>query len=309
MNTQNAHPTHAPAAAAGPLPSAAFIAAQFPGATEQDVALLQGALQAAYAGAEVINKAVDSASMDAGLETKSSQVDPVTATDRAAQDAIAAAVGKAFPDDALLGEEDLDSCGRTGRTWIVDPIDGTVNFLYGVPHYAVSVAVAEGPDLVAAVVHNCALNTTYMALRGGGAIRVDAAAPQQSARRLHCSSPQDLATSLVATGFSYSAARRTEQWQFLAHNAGRFRDIRRLGSAALDLCHVAEGSVDCYFERGINTWDFAAGALIAQEAGASVMLPSLHSVAADWELVAAAAPAVAHEFFGLLTTPNMTFGG
>ncbi|MEL7974752.1 inositol monophosphatase family protein [Isoptericola sp. F-RaC21] len=200
--------------------------------------------------------------------TKSSAVDPVTAMDRASEELLRARLAAERPDDAILGEEGDDVPGTSGLTWVLDPIDGTVNYLYGVASYAVSVAVVAGPPdperwtALAGCVHSVVDGRTWTAARGGGA--------ERGGRALRVSAPASLAQSLVGTGFGYAAERRARQAEVLADVLPRVRDIRRLGAAAIDLCLVAEGALDLYYERGINSWDMAAGGLVAAEAGAWV---------------------------------------
>jgi myo-inositol-1(or 4)-monophosphatase len=199
---------------------------------------------------------------------KSSAVDVVTQVDRDAETLIRGRLAELRPDDGFFGEESGGAGGTSGLTWIVDPIDGTVNYLYGIPHYAVSVAVVEGePDpqswrALAGVVVNPATTEIFSAATGAGAhlgsqaIRVAAAVPLDQA--------------LVATGFAYRAEIRAEQGAAVALLLPQVRDIRRMGTASLDLCAVACGRVNAYFERTLSPWDHAAGALIAAEAGARV---------------------------------------
>jgi myo-inositol-1(or 4)-monophosphatase len=200
--------------------------------------------------------------------TKSSDVDPVTAMDRASEELLRARLAVERPDDAILGEEGDDVPGTSGLTWVLDPIDGTVNYLYGVASYAVSVAVVAGPPApqawtaLAGAVHSIVDGRTWSAARGRGADR--------DGRVVRVGRPESLATALAGTGFGYAAERRTQQARVLTHVLPRVRDIRRLGSAAIDLCLVADGTLDLYYERGLNPWDLAAGALVAAEAGAVV---------------------------------------
>ncbi len=207
-----------------------------------------------------------------GVETKTSAVDPVTVVDRESEKFILAALQAARPADGFLGEEGSDTPGTSGVTWVVDPIDGTVNFLYGVPEYAVSVAAVYGGEPVAGAVASVARQVIYHAGQGQGAVVEDAAG---AARSLHASSQPDLALSLVATGFGYVESQRAWQGRILSEVLPRVRDIRRMGSAALDLCRVAEGSVDAYYEHGTKAWDYAAGVIIAREAGARVSHPGM----------------------------------
>lgn len=199
--------------------------------------------------------------------SKSSPEDVVTLADCETEQLIRSMIADARPSDGFLGEESGADVGTSGLTWVVDPIDGTVNYLYGVPHYAVSIAVVEGePDpltwrALAGAVVNPAINEVFTASEGGGAFL--------GTRRLHVTEAE-LPLALVATGFSYSAERRREQAEVLVRLIGEVRDIRRTGTASLDLCAVACGRVDAYYEAGLKPWDHAAGSLIAREAGARV---------------------------------------
>jgi len=224
--------------------------------------------------------------------TKSSLVDVVTHTDREVEEFIRARLARERPGDGFFGEEGEPDDSRTGLTWVVDPIDGTVNFLYGIPQWAVSVAVVEhGPDpsswrALAACVVNPLAAETFVASRGGGA--------WSSGRRLAVSTPASLSQSLVGTGFSYDADRRVEQAAVLGRFIGSVRDIRRMGAASLDLCAVADGRLDAYAERGLKPWDHAAGALVAAEAGAVV--GGEGDAPADERLTVAAAPSISDAF-------------
>ena len=194
--------------------------------------------------------------------TKTSDVDVVTESDRSAERLIRSALLDARPDDAVLGEEGDDVAGSSGVRWVVDPIDGTVNFLYGIPQYAVSIAAELDGEVVAGVVRNAATGVEYTATLGGAAERDGVAI------RVRANVP--LAERLIGTGFSYEARQRQIQAAALLRLLPRIRDIRRLGSCALDLCGVAEGSLDGYLEEGVNLWDHAAGGLVATAAGARV---------------------------------------
>ncbi|HVK22702.1 MAG TPA: inositol monophosphatase family protein [Actinokineospora sp.] len=198
------------------------------------------------------------------VDTKSTSTDVVTAADKAAEALIRDRLAGLRPDDAVLGEEDGGAVG-TGVTWVVDPIDGTVNYLYGYPWYCVSVAAQVDGVSVAGAVIEPVSGRQWTATRGGGAFL--------DGLPLTASRPESVELSLVATGFAYSRERRIAQAAVAARVAGRVRDIRRSGSSALDLCSVAAGWVDAYYERGLSAWDWAAGALIAAEAGAVVTLP------------------------------------
>ena len=200
--------------------------------------------------------------------SKSSKEDIVTHADRETEALIRRRLSEERPQDGFLGEESGADTGTSGLTWVVDPIDGTVNFLYGIPQWAISIAVVDGdPDpatwtALAGVVVNPSNGEVFTATAGGGAF-LDGIA-------IAVAAPAELSQCLVGTGFSYRAAVRSEQLAVVAGLIARVRDIRRMGSAALDLCAVACGRLNAYFERELNPWDFAAGALIATEAGARV---------------------------------------
>ena len=197
--------------------------------------------------------------------TKSSPIDVVTEADRASEELIRRRLLDARPDDGFLGEEGESRDTASGVTWVVDPIDGTVNFLYGIPQYAVSVAARVGnhqDDTVAGVVVDVASGECFTATRGGGA--------HLDGRPLRVRDVVPMSERLVATGFHYTRPVRVQQADAAARLLGEVRDIRRLGSAALDLCALAAGRLDAYVEEGLHDWDLAAGGLVASEAGARV---------------------------------------
>jgi len=204
--------------------------------------------------------------------SKSSPEDIVTQADRETELLIRGLLADARPDDGFFGEESEATPGSSGLTWVVDPIDGTVNYLYGIPAYAVSIAVVEGdPDPAnwtaqAGAVFNPVLDEMFSASAGAGSTLVTGGVT----RDLRVNTDVPLSLALAGTGFGYQAERRLWQADVLRGLIGEVRDIRRIGSAALDLCGVAAGRLDLYFERGLNPWDHAAGALIAREAGAQV---------------------------------------
>jgi myo-inositol-1(or 4)-monophosphatase len=205
------------------------------------------------------------AARESGVEvaaTKSSSVDLVTETDRAAERLVRARLARARPDDGIVGEEGDDEASRSGVTWVVDPVDGTVNFFYGIPEYAVSIAARVDGVSVAGVVVNAATGVTYSAGAGEGATR--------DGGRLRVRDVPAMEERLLLTGFGYEAHQRRIQGAAVARILPRVRDIRRRGSAALELCAVAEGTADAYIEEGLHLWDHAAGALIARESGATV---------------------------------------
>ena len=196
------------------------------------------------------------------VATKSTPTDVVTAGDRATERLIVDRLRELRPGDAILGEETGDHAGAGRVRWLLDPIDGTVNYLYGIPHYAVSLAVEIDGEVVAGVVRNPVSGEEWTAVAGEGAYR--------EGRRISGSAATDLSQSLVATGFGYDSARRAYQARVLAALVDGIRDIRRFGAAAIDLCYVAEGRVDAFYEKGLAPWDLAAGGLIAREAGVRV---------------------------------------
>jgi myo-inositol-1(or 4)-monophosphatase len=224
--------------------------------------------------------------------TKSSPTDVVTVMDTAAERFIVDALLRARPDDAVLGEEGGASRPTgTGVRWVIDPIDGTVNYLYRLPPYAVSIAAEVDGTVVAGVVHAPELGETFTASRGGGAFL-------NGARLRVSASPPSPDRALVATGFGYEATHRARQAQVLAGLLPRVRDMRRLGAASVDLCYVAAGRVDAYYERGLNAWDLAAGGLVAAEAGAVVR--GLAGRPAGPDLVLAAPPGLFEQLHDLL---------
>lgn len=197
------------------------------------------------------------------LDTKSTPTDVVTEMDRRAEELIRKRLLSARPGDAVLGEEGGEEAG-TGRgvRWIVDPIDGTVNYLYGRREWAVSIAAESGGRIVAGAVVAPRLGETYTAVAGGGAFCNGAP--------LRVGDPPGIALALVATGFGYDPRRRARQAEVLRSVLPRVRDIRRGGAAAIDICSLARGRADAYYERGLNPWDWAAAALVAREAGLRV---------------------------------------
>jgi myo-inositol-1(or 4)-monophosphatase len=263
--------------------------------------LLDRAVAAARAGAQLAaGLRVDGVG---GTATKSTDTDLVTAADLAVEDLLRRMLLDGHVDDTLLGEEggELGGDGRTAETavrWIVDPIDGTVNYVYGLPQYAVSVAAEVAGHVLAGVVVNAATGEEWTAVRGGGAWR--------AGTRLTGSTELALEQALIATGFGYHAARRAYQAEVLAGVLPRVRDIRRLGAAALDLCAAAEGWVDAYFEKGLNPWDHAAGGLVAREAG--LLVTGLRGQPPDRAMVVAGPPALHQQLHDLLVGLNADGG-
>ncbi len=230
------------------------------------------------------------------VAVKSSPVDVVTAVDTASEHLIVGRLLGARPDDGVLGEEGAERSGTSGVRWVVDPIDGTVNFLYDLPAYAVSIAAEVDGVVRAGVVLNVATGELFTAVAGGGAFLATPAAPEPV--RLTAGGATTLEQSLVATGFGYRVEQRRAQGAVVAALLPRVRDIRRHGSAALELCAAAAGRVDAYYEADLKPWDHAAGALIAAEAGAVVT--GLAGRPLGEPMVVAAAPGIAEAFLDLL---------
>jgi len=224
--------------------------------------------------------------------TKSSSTDVVTVMDQRAQELIRTRLHEARPQDGFLGEEEPGTTGRSRVTWVVDPIDGTVNYLYAIPAYAVSVAAVVGDPTtpgawrpVAGAVVNPVSGQLFHARLGGGAqLRI---VDGGTSRALRIGEPPALGQALAGTGFGYEAGRRLWQARVLTDVLPHVRDIRRIGSAALDICSVALGTLDCYFERGLNPWDLAAAWLVLTEAGG--LFTGLDGGAPDPSLVVGAA--------------------
>jgi len=221
--------------------------------------------------------------------TKSTPLDVVTHADKETEALIRSMLSDARPNDGFLGEESGGGDGTSGLTWVVDPIDGTVNYLYGIPSWSVSIAVVEGEadplswTALAAAVINPTNEEIFTAARGRGAYLGET--------RIHVNEEVPLERALVGTGFAYSVPSRTAQLEVLNELLPRVRDVRRIGSAALDLCSVACGRLDAYYERGLQPWDQAGGALIAAEAGATVIGAARRP--ANHELTLAAVPGLA----------------
>ena len=256
--------------------------------------LLELAVDVAREAGDLVAKGRASAAE--AVDVKSSPTDVVTAVDKASERLIAERLLAARPDDGLLGEEGTSRAGTSGVRWVVDPIDGTVNFLYDLPAYAVSIAAEVDGAVVAGAVLNVATGELFTATAGGGAT---VSGPGRSgARRLTGSRPASLAQTLVATGFGYRVEQRRAQGAVVAQMLPRVRDIRRFGSAALDLCAVAAGRIDAYYELDLNPWDHAAGALVAAEAG--LVVTGLPGSPFAEPMAIAAAESIAAPFIDLL---------
>lgn len=233
------------------------------------------------------------------VRSKSTPTDPVTVVDTETERLLRERLAELRPGDPILGEEGGGPADPAGTpadaiTWVLDPIDGTVNFVYGIPAYAVSVGVQVAGVSVAGAVADVVGGQVYSAATGLGAHVSDG----QGVRPLRCAAVDDLSMALLGTGFGYSRQRRATQAALLARLLPLVRDVRRIGSAALDLCMVAAGRLDAFYEHGLQPWDCAAGALIAAEAGARVSLPANDIEGAG--LVLAAAPGIADELLAAL---------
>ncbi|MCV7146385.1 inositol monophosphatase family protein [Mycobacterium riyadhense] len=251
--------------------------------------------------AEVFGAATDAA-RGAGfgaVRSKTTPTDPVTVVDTDTERLLRDRLAEFRPGDPVLGEEgggpeDSAATPADAVTWVLDPIDGTVNFVYGIPAYAVSIGAQVGGVSMAGAVADVVAGKVYSAARGLGAHVTD----EQGTHALRCNGVDDLSLALLGTGFGYSPRRRTAQAALLARMLPVVRDVRRIGSAALDLCLVASGQLDAYYEHGLQVWDCAAGALIAAEAGARVVLPAPNVNGAP--VVVAAAPGIADELLAAL---------
>ncbi|MEO5833079.1 MAG: inositol monophosphatase family protein [Nakamurella sp.] len=249
--------------------------------------LLELAVRAARAaGAELLSRYGNVQ----GLDSKTSATDPVSDADRAAETVLVDLISAQRPDDGLLGEEGASRESTSGITWVIDPLDGTVNYLYELDTFSVSVAARDHADAVlVGVVYEPARDVIYTAARGRGA--------HKNGVVLHVSDAVPAARALLGTGFSYEQERRRRQGALIAAMLPEVRDIRRIGSAALDLCFVASGALDAYYEEGTHPWDVSAGGLIVTEAGGTFAECAPLGVASG---KLAAAPGLFEELFRLL---------
>lgn len=229
---------------------------------------------------------------------KSSSTDPVTELDRGCEQMIRRQILHERPDDGFIGEEGDDIPSGSGVRWVVDPIDGTVNFIYGISSWSVSIAAQyetgeHQNETVAAVVIDGVRNVAWGAVLGNGAWKIDG----DNRETIESAGVSDLEYALVGTGFNYLPSIREHQAKAAVAMIPHIRDIRRLGSAALDLCAVAEGTLDAFVEQGLKEWDLAAGELISRESGAKIV--GLNGPP-DERLVISATPAIARDFFELV---------
>jgi myo-inositol-1(or 4)-monophosphatase len=233
------------------------------------------------------------------VRSKTTPTDPVTVVDTETERLLRDRLARLRPGDPILGEEGggpADATPPDTVTWVLDPIDGTVNFVYGIPAYAVSVGAQINGVSVAGAVADVVAGRVYSAATGLGAHVTDGG----ETRPLRCSAVDELSMALLGTGFGYSRRRRAGQAALLANILPAVRDVRRIGSAALDLCMVAAGRLDAFYEHGLQVWDRAAGALIAAEAGARVLVPEPNGAVGGEALVVAAAPGIADELLAAL---------
>lgn len=219
--------------------------------------------------------------LDLNASTKSSPTDFVTEMDAASERLIRQIILRGRPDDGVVGEEGTSIASRSGVDWLVDPIDGTTNYVRGIPNYSISIAAINDGKAVAGVVHDPSINETFTAVVGEGAAL--------NGTQIRCSATV-FPESIIGTGFSYSSSKRARQADILRALLPSVGDIRRPGSAAVSLCWVACGRLDAFYEKGLQPWDYAAGALIASESGADVLISEQDQL--QDRLVVASAPSV-----------------
>ena len=227
------------------------------------------------------------------IDTKSSGSDLVSEMDRGAETLIVDLITAARPDDSILGEEGADRTGSTGVRWIIDPLDGTVNYLFGIPLWGVSVAVEIDGDVQVGVITIPETHKSYVGISGVGAFCITG----ESIEQLQVRESKDLSRALLSTGFGYSATRRRLQAEVLTEVLPKVADVRRSGCAVVDLCWLASGFFDAYYETGLNPWDYAAGALIVALAGGQVAAPIDGDLG---KLIVASSPGIFTEFSQML---------
>ncbi len=232
------------------------------------------------------------------ISTKSTKTDVVTHMDKLAERMIVQRIEEFRPLDGILAEEGASKESRSGLQWVIDPVDGTINYLYDLPFWCVSIALIqlETNEPLVGVVFAPALGEMFVASAGMGAWRIS----NHDAKQIHTSDTVELAQSLMGTGFGYAAKNRKLQADVLTYVLPRVRDIRRMGSCAIDLCEVASGRLDGFYEKGVNHWDYAAGALIVREAGGFVS--GIDGNAEGSEMLLACAPGIHQEMLVLLET-------
>ncbi|MGO9195744.1 MAG: inositol monophosphatase family protein [Acidimicrobiales bacterium] len=263
------------------------------GALAEGLAHEAGALLLGY-----YEGAAPSAELTSSVRSKSTRTDLVTEADRASELLILDRLLAERPDDAVLAEEGGLRPGTSGLTWVVDPLDGTINFVYGFPAFAVSIACQAGDERLVGVVFDPLRDETFAAVARRGSTR--------NGEALKIAAGPPLSEALVATGFGYGAERRRAQARLLQGVLPEVRDIRRAGSAALDLCWLAAGRLDACYEAGLAPWDLAAGALIVTEAGGRVAV--LDGLIPDASTVVAGPPLLQQELVGLLERARLAAG-
>lgn len=200
------------------------------------------------------------------VTSKSVAIDIATQMDRDSERLIVDSLLAARADDGIIGEEGSSRPSSSGITWVIDPVDGTVNYLYGLPGWSVSIAAKDGDGILVGVVHAPTIGSTWTATRGGGA--------HFNGKSIRCNDPVNLDRALIGTGFVYDVSMRAQQGKVVSALLPQVRDIRRMGSAAVDICNVAMGAFDGYFEIGLKEWDLAAAQLVASESGAVISTDS-----------------------------------
>lgn len=221
---------------------------------------------------------------------KSSVVDFATQMDQQSEELIVKQILAVRADDGIIAEEGAAKPSKSGITWVIDPLDGTVNYLYGLPGWNVSIAAKDADGVLVGVVYAPSINGFWSAIRGEGA--------KYNGNKIKCNDPVTLDKSLLATGFAYDLNLRVSQGDTMAKLLPKIRDLRRNGAAAVDLCYVAMGAIDGYFEGSLKEWDYAAGGLIATEAGA--VISGRGGRAADSDLVVCAGPALHAQLLPLI---------
>lgn len=221
---------------------------------------------------------------------KSSVVDFATQMDQQSEELIVKQILAVRADDGIIAEEGAAKPSKSGITWVIDPLDGTVNYLYGLPGWNVSIAAKDADGVLVGVVYAPSINGFWSAIRGEGA--------KYNGNKIKCNDPVTLDKSLLATGFAYDLNLRVSQGETMAKLLPKIRDLRRNGAAAVDLCYVAMGAIDGYFEGSLKEWDYAAGGLIATEAGA--VISGRGGRAADSDLVVCAGPALHAQLLPLI---------
>jgi len=254
--------------------------------------LLEVAVEAARTAGTLLLERFSSGEQH-GVASKSTPTDLVSEADLDAERTIREMLARERPQDGFLGEEGGEQPGSSALRWVVDPLDGTINFLFGIPQWCVSVAVEDGEGSLAAAVYDPNRGELFTAVRDGAAM--------VNGNPITASERDELASAMVATGFAYAASVRAAQAEVFARVVPRVRDIRRFGSAALDLAWTAAGRYDAYFERTVKPWDIAAGTLICECAGLSVReLPVYENL--PWGILVAS-PVLVEELLELVGGP------